>query len=149
MTEILVIGYGNTLRSDDGAGQRVAELVAEWKLPNVRSLPLLQLTPDLTKPISEAKLVIFVDVYRPWDEPSLLVNYYHYAPPLSYLKNYVGQVVSPLSLLTLSQFIYNCVSPTCWISIPVFNFEFGEGLSPMAEIGIQNALTQILLLDKF
>ncbi len=49
MTKVLVIGYGNTLRSDDGAGKRVAELVAEWQLLNVRSLLVHQLTP-LQKP---------------------------------------------------------------------------------------------------
>ncbi|NEP03644.1 MULTISPECIES: hypothetical protein [Okeania] len=105
MAEILIIGYGNIFYSDYGAGRRVAEFVANWKLLNLRSLPLLQLTPDLAKPMSEAKLVIFVDVYRPWDSPELLVGYYNYAPPLPHLKNCVGQVVDPLSLLALSQFI--------------------------------------------
>ncbi|NEP38157.1 MAG: hypothetical protein F6K35_02310 [Okeania sp. SIO2H7] len=45
--------------------------------------------------------------------------------------------------------IYSYVPPAWWILIPVFNFQFGEELSPMAEIGIHDALTQILLLDKF
>jgi len=34
--DYLIIGYGNTLRGDDGAGPRVAEAVAGWGLPNVR-----------------------------------------------------------------------------------------------------------------
>jgi Ni,Fe-hydrogenase maturation factor len=30
-----VIGYGNTLRSDDGVGQIIAKQIARWNLPNV------------------------------------------------------------------------------------------------------------------
>jgi hydrogenase maturation protease len=28
--KILVIGYGNTLRGDDGVGYQIAETVADW-----------------------------------------------------------------------------------------------------------------------
>lgn len=35
---ILVIGYGNDLRSDDAVGQRVAQMIAVWNLSNVRFL---------------------------------------------------------------------------------------------------------------
>ena len=57
----LVIGYGNTLRSDDGAGQIVAEKIAQWNLPGVRSLAVHQLTPELAEIIAQADAVIFID----------------------------------------------------------------------------------------
>ncbi len=38
MVKSLVVGYGNSLRSDDGIGMRIAEIVASWHLPEVRSL---------------------------------------------------------------------------------------------------------------
>ncbi|MGF1587982.1 MAG: hydrogenase maturation protease [Pleurocapsa sp.] len=57
----LVIGYGNTLRSDDGAGQSAANQIAAWGLPNVRSLAVHQLTPELAEDIANADTVIFVD----------------------------------------------------------------------------------------
>ncbi len=41
---VLVIGYGNTLRSDDGVGQRVATLVEEWELPYIRSYANCQIS---------------------------------------------------------------------------------------------------------
>jgi Ni,Fe-hydrogenase maturation factor len=41
----LVIGYGNTIRSDDGAGQAVAEALATHALPGVRTQTVHQLTP--------------------------------------------------------------------------------------------------------
>ena len=58
---LLVIGYGNTLRSDDGVGAKVAAAVDELGLPGVAALVRHQLTPELAEPISEARAVVFVD----------------------------------------------------------------------------------------
>src|SRR5687767_689222 len=59
--EILIIGYGNTLRGDDGVGPRVAEAVENLHLPNVRTLICHQLSPEHADPISRADAVVFVD----------------------------------------------------------------------------------------
>ena len=59
--DLLVIGYGNTLRSDDAVGPRVAEAVRELNLPGVRTLSCGLLTPELSDPISQARKVVFVD----------------------------------------------------------------------------------------
>lgn len=170
MTEILIIGYGNTLRSDDGAGQRVAELVAEWQLPNVRSLPLHQLTPELAENISQAKLVIFVDAYPATPDQGLQVHQlcdYPPCPPSNQKRSIpwlppwkggsqgdktgglesqglnIGHTGDPRSLLTLSQFVYNNAPPAWWILVPAVNFEFGEEFSPETAQGITDALSQI------
>ncbi len=59
---VLVIGYGNTLRGDDGAGCYVAErLCALNHEPGLKVLSLHQLTPELAQPVAEAGLVIFID----------------------------------------------------------------------------------------
>ena len=39
--QILIIGYGNTLRSDDSVGQIVAMEVKAWNLPEVSCLYLI------------------------------------------------------------------------------------------------------------
>ena len=59
--EVLVIGYGNTLRGDDGVGPRVVEAIGTLGLPGVRTLICPLLTPELADPISRAEKVIFVD----------------------------------------------------------------------------------------
>ena len=59
--ESLVIGYGNTLRGDDGVGQKVAEVIASLGLSGIRALSCHQLTPELADPISEVRMVVFVD----------------------------------------------------------------------------------------
>jgi hydrogenase maturation protease len=58
----LVIGYGNPLRGDDAAGPFVAEqLQRSVTRSDVTVLACHQLTPELSQPISEVDLVIFVD----------------------------------------------------------------------------------------
>lgn len=59
---ILIIGYGNPLRSDDAIGQQIAEVMKE-RLPceAIRVITAYQLTPELVETIRLAKLVIFID----------------------------------------------------------------------------------------
>ena len=59
---MLIIGYGNRLRSDDGVGFRAAELLRERNVnPDIEVLAVPQLTPELTEPVSRAQQVIFID----------------------------------------------------------------------------------------
>lgn len=59
----LVLACGNTLRSDDGVGPRLAEWAAHRFRgdSNVRVLARQQWTPDLAKDIAAAESVLFVD----------------------------------------------------------------------------------------
>ena len=60
MTEAaLVIGYGDTLRCDDGAGPRVAELFAATDGVAVRIRG--QLVPELADDMRGREVVVFVD----------------------------------------------------------------------------------------
>jgi hydrogenase maturation protease len=59
---ILVVGYGNALRGDDGVGCRVAELLAsDARLPGARIEARHQLTPELAEDIAAAGLVVLID----------------------------------------------------------------------------------------
>jgi hydrogenase maturation protease len=59
----LVLACGNTLRSDDGVGPKLAEWAAERFRDDshVRILARQQWTPDLAKDIAAAESVLFVD----------------------------------------------------------------------------------------
>ncbi len=46
MADILVLGYGNELRGDDGLGPLVARTVADANIPGVRVLTARQLLPE-------------------------------------------------------------------------------------------------------
>ncbi|MDJ0573859.1 MAG: hydrogenase maturation protease [Xenococcaceae cyanobacterium MO_234.B1] len=138
----LVIGYGNTLRSDDGAGQKVVEAITEWNLKNVRSLALYQPTPELAEDIAKADTVIFVDAaVAAKGKTQATVE-------VQQLKSGNGDAslehsCNPRSLLSLTQAIYGKIPPTYLILIPGINFDFGEKLSPITESAVSLALEKI------
>jgi hydrogenase maturation protease len=137
----LVIGYGNTLRSDDGAGFWVAEKVGEWNLENVRSLAVHQLTPELAEDIANADTVIFVDALPITEETPGEVKIEALTPER--ITDSFAHSINPRSLLFLTQAIYNKIPSAYWILIPAVNWEFSENLSAIAEAGVNVALEKI------
>ena len=61
MTDALVVGYGNDLRRDDGAGRWVADQIEALDLPGVAVRSVSQLTPELALEAAGRDLVVFVD----------------------------------------------------------------------------------------
>lgn len=137
-TELLVIGYGNTLRRDDGVGPKVAEAVEARQLPGVRVIVCHQLTPELAEPISRARTAVFVDAdakakgeaalreLEPGDAGQILAH-----------------ATDPRSLLALAKQIFGR-SPQAWaLAIPVEDLGFGDGLSQRAAAGLEVAVEKI------
>ena len=137
----LVIGYGNTLRSDDGAGQRVAEKIAKWGLPEVRSLAVHQLTPELVEDISQADAVIFIDAVATNSENPVSVQIQKLQAADD--NTSLGHSCNPRSLLSVTQVLYGKVIKAYWVLIPAVNFDFGEELSSLTQQGIDIALNQV------
>lgn len=140
----IIVGYGNPLRGDDGIGPRVAEAVAEWRLPDVRAVAVHQLTPELAEPLAAADRAIFVDAR---------VDHLGEATRVQLLEpagaaTAIGHTGDPRSLLALAQAAFGR-HPHAWsITVPATNLTLGEGLSPTAARGIDAALRQIALLLK-
>jgi hydrogenase maturation protease len=137
--EVLVIGYGNSLRSDDAAGPRAAAAVGEWALPGVRAIAAPQLTPELAEPLAAARLVIFVDARRAAAGDPVRVQPIEPgavgAPP--------GHAGSPHGLLALAQAVFGS-RPRAWlVTVPATDLALGEGLSPAARSGLGAALRTI------
>lgn len=62
MKQVLVIGYGNPLRGDDGVGPALAEILEQGNCSApVKILACHQLMPEHVIPISEADAVLFID----------------------------------------------------------------------------------------
>ena len=61
MKRTFVIGYGNSLRGDDGAGPEVARRVMALDLPDAEVLEAHQLLPEHAEMISHYERVVFVD----------------------------------------------------------------------------------------
>ena len=139
--DFLVIGYGNTLRSDDGVGAKVAAAVAELALPGVVALVRHQLTTELAEPISEARAVVFVDAAV---DASTEVQVRTLEPAEG--AQLMAHAADPRSLLAFAQELFGRCPPAWWLTIPVENLEFGEELSPLARRGYEIALEKIRAL---
>jgi hydrogenase maturation protease len=137
---ILVIGYGNDLRCDDAVGQRVSELVAKWKLPNVFGIAVRQLTPELAEMLADVDLTIFVDVYTAQvGETDVRIE----PIDLSETTELMSHMGDPRSLLALTHALYGRAPQAWWVKVPGVNFDIKVSLSPTAEHGVETALNQI------
>lgn len=151
MGNVVVIGYGNDLRCDDGIGQRVAN---KLHLTDVKSLAVHQLTPELAETLKTADLVIFVDACLSSDSlenrllnssennfENLNVQVRRLEPDNN--KIIAGHTANPESLLALTQALYNYYPPGWLVTVPGDNFELGENLSLIGERGVAIALEKI------
>lgn len=137
----VVIGYGNTLRRDDGAGPRVAELLAASKRPGVAVWNVHQLTPELAEALAGADVAVFVDVAAQPVDAEVRVQEIEPDPSSA---GALGHVSDPRVLLYLAEALHGRRARPCWlVTIPGVDFEHGEGLSAVAEAGVSAALVEV------
>jgi len=125
--KILVIGYGNTLRGDDGVGWHVAEsLQGAWRdrRVEVRALPLLP--PELTLDLAYSRAVLFIDAdcqLQPlaWALEPIV--------PTAQSALFTSHL-SPSNLLFLTRWLYRRHPQARLLRIGVGHFDFDEKLSP-------------------
>jgi len=140
--QTLVIGYGNTLRGDDGAGYRVAEQVETWNLPEVRSLACPQLTPDLAAEIALCDRVIFVDAALPGALMTVQVK----SLALFQATTLETHQSHPDGLLQLTATLYDHLPEAHQVLIPTAEMGFSEQLSALAQAGVATAIAHIQTL---
>jgi hydrogenase maturation protease len=131
----LVLGYGNTLRSDDGVGPRTAEAVAELGFPGVTTFTADLLTPELAEVISRAERVFFIDASV---EAPLQVQVRRLDPnPTCQV---MAHAADPRTMLALARDVYGYAPEAWWVTIPVEDLGVGEHLSHLALRGMKDAL---------
>lgn len=136
---ILVIGYGSSLHCDDAIGQQIAQAVAAWRMPNVETIAVHQLIPELVERLAMVDLVIFVDAYPSTASQEIQVR--PLAPADSDLTTH--HWCDPRALLSITQALYDYHPQAWWVMVPGVNFELGEGRSTVAAQGIEDALQEI------
>ncbi len=143
-SKILIIGYGNTLRGDDGVGYKIAEIIEQWNLDNITSLSVHQLTPDLAEKISQADTVIFIDAIPVTDINTAEIDIKTIS--INSKINNLGHHNNPEQLLSLTQAIYQKVPQAYWILVPAINFNFSEEFSPTTQKYVTLALEEIKII---
>lgn len=136
MTELLVIGYGNELRSDDAAGSAVA--IAAGRLPGVDTIAVHQLTPELAVEIGRFNRVVFVDA----DAGATKVRLERIELPAP-REQAMTHHTDPAGLLELSASIGTAPREALLLAIPASDFTFGESFSPRTATAIGRAVELI------
>ncbi len=137
-TEFLVIGYGNTLRGDDGVGPRVAEAIEKLNLPRVRTIVCPLLTPELADPIARAGKVIFVDAAV--DAPDKL-QWRKLKP--NETSQLMAHAADPRTMLALARDVFGRAPEAWWLTIPAADLGFREDFSPEVNKGFAEAVEKI------
>lgn len=142
MGRVLVIGFGNPLRGDDGLGWVAAEhLLKQGEALDV--LAVHQLTPELAEPVSRADLVIFIDARRDGTPGEVSSEAVLPEPPAAFWHH-----VSPGILLGSAQALYGRSPEAVLFSIAGEEFGYREGLSSVVEAALPDLLNQVLLRSK-
>jgi hydrogenase maturation protease len=142
MSKILVIGYRNPLRRDDGfsqvAVQRIESLVQDQE---VKTMVRLQLGIQLTEDLRDADLAIFIDAHV-GDEPGTLKEME--VVPDNAVRGIFSHHLSPSVLLGCVEELYNTHPETVVYSIAADSFDYGEGLSPSVEATLPVLIDKVL-----
>jgi hydrogenase maturation protease len=126
---VLIIGYGNPLRGDDGFGYRAAE-----RIPG--AIAVHQLTPELMDPISRADRVIFLDASA--EGPPGEIRRRDLAPAEA--SRPFTHHATPEGLLAGALQLYGRAPKATLITVRGASFELSESLSSV----VQSALEEVL-----
>ncbi|HEY7617708.1 MAG TPA: hydrogenase maturation protease [Terriglobales bacterium] len=135
MPLILIIGYGNPLRCDDGVGWHAAqELSQKLAAKNVEFITRHQLTPELAAEISHADKVFFIDAAREGAPGE--VKYEEAAPQAR--SGPFSHELSPAAVLHAARTLFGRAPQAFVISVCGENFGHGEALSPAVAASLAN-----------
>jgi len=140
MSRVLIIGYGNPLRSDDGVGWRAAEEL-ENRLSDrgVEIITCHQLTPELADKVSGSTAVFFVDSQREGVPGAVTCS--RVAPQA--LPGPFSHQLSPGAVLGLAQELYGRTPAAFTFSVCGERFEIGETLSQRVTENLPNLVAQM------
>jgi hydrogenase maturation protease len=126
---VLIIGYGNPLRGDDGFGYRAAE-----RIPG--ALAVHQLTPELMDPISQADRVLFLDASAEGIPGEIRKRRLTPDPDARAFTHHC----TPESLLSGAQALYGRCPEADLITVSGANFDLSDTLSPAVQKALEDFL---------
>jgi Ni,Fe-hydrogenase maturation factor len=100
-------------------GVQVAEAVAAWHQPQIQTLTVHQLTPDLAAAIAPFPRVIFVDAAVATEpDPAVSLT----TLTLNNSETFTTHIASPTALLALTQRLYDATPMAYLLTIPGSEF---------------------------
>lgn len=142
--KILIYGYGNPGRQDDGLGNVFIEFLEEWvkeqKLEGFEFDSNYQLNIEDAAAVADKDLVIFVDA-----STEDIKNYILTPIDASTKVAFTTHSASPGYIVGLSKKLYNKFPPTYLLHIKGYEWDFKEGLSKQAK---QNLLGSLKMMKE-
>ncbi|GAB6067832.1 hydrogenase [Methylothermus subterraneus] len=132
--KVLLLGYGNPGRGDDGLGPELVEAL-EPRFPHVEAQVAMQLQPEHALDLAACELALLVDAgvgtSPPWTFERLLAQ----SEPGAF-----SHALSPKALLWICAKILGAAPPVFLLTVAGVRFELGVGLSPKARRNFKAAL---------
>lgn len=116
--DTLIIGYGNTLREDDGFGVVVASKLADY----FDTICAFQLLPEMSVDFVRYKTVVFVDV-------NLSVSSGVFAVPLIGGSELFGHTVTPFELIRYAKEFFGFTGDHLVFSVGAHSLDHKDSLS--------------------
>jgi hydrogenase maturation protease len=138
---ILVLGYGNPGRQDDGLGPAVATEIGGLGWPNLKAFDNYQLTIEDAMDVAEHDVVWFVDAAKTGPSPYAVRE----LKPTSTIE-FTSHIVRPEAILAIARQLYGGSPQAFLLAIRGYEFEFIEALTPGAADNLRDAL--VMLTDR-
>jgi hydrogenase maturation protease len=141
---VLVVGYGNALRTDDGVGWHAAErLVDDPRFDGVAILRRHQLTPELALDVSRAALVVLVDAGHGTPAGAFTIERVERAGDAGTTWSHH---LSPPTLVALAHELYGRAPDVFVVRVAVASLEMGDRLSPVLEAALPRVVDAVAKL---
>ena len=139
MAQVLIVGYGNPLRCDDGLGWSAAEVLSR-SLPfsGIEIVVCHQLTPELADSLRSADIAFFIDAAhngQPGEVSCELVTL-----ELGIIRSHQ---LSPANLLALAQQLYGATPRAFTVSLCGEFFEHGATLSSTVQAALPKLIARV------
>lgn len=139
-TRILVIGYGNPSRGDDGAGQVLAERLEALRLPCVTVDADYQLSIEHAALAADHDVVVFADAAADLGDADDAFTFTPVSPKPGEVS--FSHAVSPGQVLFLARACFGAAPRGFLLGLRAPRLEgFREGLSPGTALAVEEALT--------
>lgn len=132
---LVVFGYGNPGRQDDGLGPAAVDEIARLGWPDIATQSNYQLNIEDAELAARHEWVIFVDAMTSGTEP-YRIRQVHPARATSFSSHIVG----PEVILAICRDYYGRVPPSVLVGIRGYTFELEEALSTPARHNLAQAV---------
>jgi hydrogenase maturation protease len=142
MSKVLIIGYGNPLRSDDGFGWHASRLIArELTGHNADVITCHQLTPELAEPLSQCGRAVFVDADAE-GEPGEI--HWREIQPQAPSSSALTHTCSPAGLLSSAARLYGRCPQAVAVTVTAQSFDFGDSLTPFVSAALSKVVERVV-----